>query len=89
MSDTAAYLADNFFPFFRAGQWVLRMPREVRYRLAYAKKLLSKVRAVFLRGVQVRFNRKAWKQGPSSQFSHDYREESGEWLEEETVLSIF
>jgi len=51
MSDTAAHLVDNVFPHVPVRQWVLSMPKEIRYRLAYDSKLLSDVLAVFLRVV--------------------------------------
>ena len=49
MADTAAHLVDNVIPRVPIRQWVLSLPIEIRYRLAYDKKLLSEVLAVFLR----------------------------------------
>jgi len=53
MADTSARLVDDVFP---AGvpvrQWVLSLPIQVRYRLAYDSRLLSDVLAVFLRVVR-------------------------------------
>jgi hypothetical protein len=53
MADTSARLVDDVFP---AGvpvrQWVLSLPINVRYRLAYDGKLLSDVLSVFLRVVR-------------------------------------
>jgi len=51
-ADTAAHLVDNVFPHVPIRQWVLSLPIEVRYRLAYDKRLLSDVLAVFLRAVR-------------------------------------
>ncbi|MDJ0767029.1 MAG: transposase zinc-binding domain-containing protein [Myxococcota bacterium] len=63
MSDTAAHLVDNVFPHVPVRQWVLSLPREIRYRLAYDKKLISEVLAVFLRVVQAWYTTKAKEQG--------------------------
>ena len=53
MSDTAARLVDDVFPKdVPVRQWVLSLPMEIRYRLAYDGKLLSDVLAVFLRVVR-------------------------------------
>ena len=53
MADTAARLVDNVFPTnVPVRQWVLSLPIEIRYRLAYDGKLLSDVLAVFLRAVR-------------------------------------
>ena len=50
MADTAARLVDDVFPpSVPVRQWVLSLPIEIRYRLAYDGKLLSEVLAVFLR----------------------------------------
>jgi len=53
MADTAARLVDNVFPLnVPVRQWVLSLPVEIRYRLAYDGKLLSDVLTVFLRVVR-------------------------------------
>jgi len=53
MADTAARLVDDVFPpNVPVRQWVLSLPIEIRYRLAYDGKLLSDVLAVFLRVVR-------------------------------------
>ena len=53
MADTAARLVDDVFPRnVPVRQWVLSLPIEIRYRLAYDGKLLSDVLAVFLRVVR-------------------------------------
>jgi hypothetical protein len=53
MSDTAARLVDDVFPDdVPVRQWVLSLPINIRYRLAYDGALLSKVLSVFLRVVQ-------------------------------------
>ncbi len=50
MADTAARLVDDVFPTdVPVRQWVLSLPIEIRYRLAYDGKLLSDMLAVFLR----------------------------------------
>jgi putative transposase/transposase-like zinc-binding protein len=53
MADTAARLVDDVFPNdVPVRQWVLSLPIEIRYRLAYDGRLLSDVLAVFLRVVR-------------------------------------
>ena len=58
MADTAAHLVDNVFPHVPVRQWVLSLPIEIRYRLAYDKKLTSDVLAVFLRVVRGWYKKK-------------------------------
>jgi Transposase zinc-binding domain/Putative transposase len=53
MADTSARLVDDVFPpDVPVRQWVLSLPINVRYRLAYDGKLLSDVLSVFLRVVR-------------------------------------
>lgn len=53
MSDTSARLVDDVFPpAVPVRQWVLSLPIQIRYRLAYDGKLLSDVLSVFLRAVR-------------------------------------
>jgi hypothetical protein len=53
MADTSARLVDDVFPpNVPVRQWVLSLPINVRYRLAYDGVLLSAVLSVFLRVVQ-------------------------------------
>jgi len=53
MADTSARLVDDVFPQnVPIRQWVLSLPIQIRYRLAYDSKLLSSVLRVFLRVVQ-------------------------------------
>jgi hypothetical protein len=60
MADTAARLVDNVFPEnVPVRQWVISLPLEIRYRLAYDSKLLSDVLAVFLRVVRGWYCRQA------------------------------
>jgi hypothetical protein len=60
MADTAARLVDDVFPSdVPVRQWVLSLPYEIRYRLAYDGKLLSDVLAVFLRVVQAWYEKQA------------------------------
>ncbi|MCP4603721.1 MAG: transposase [Proteobacteria bacterium] len=60
MADTAARLVDDVFPAdVPVRQWVLSLPIEIRYRLAYDGKLLSDVLAVFLRVVRGWYYRQA------------------------------
>jgi len=48
MSDTAAHLVDSVLPRVPVRQWVLSMPRQVRYRLARDAKLLARAAKVFV-----------------------------------------
>ncbi|MDJ0766501.1 MAG: transposase, partial [Myxococcota bacterium] len=53
MADTSARLVDDVFPpEAPVRQWVLSLPINIRYRLAYDGKLLSDVLAVFLRALE-------------------------------------
>jgi hypothetical protein len=53
MADTAARLVDDVFPpGVPVRQWVLSLPINIRYRLAYDGTLLSDVLTVFLRAVR-------------------------------------
>ena len=63
MVDTAARLTDEILPAVPVRQWVLSMPFEIRYRLAWDGKLVSAVLAVFLRVVYGWYRRQANKQG--------------------------
>ena len=64
MADTSARLVDDVFP---AGvpvrQWVLSLPIQVRYRLAYDSGLLSDVLAVFLRVVRGWYRKRGRESG--------------------------
>jgi hypothetical protein len=63
MVDTAARLTDEILPAVAVRQWVLSMPFEIRYRLAWDGGLVSAVLAVFLRVVYGWYRRQAKKQG--------------------------
>ena len=63
MVDTAARLTDEILPAVAVRQWVLSMPFEIRYRLAWDGDLVSAVLAVFLRVVYGWYRRQAKKQG--------------------------
>lgn len=53
MADTSARLVDDVFPpNVPVRQWVLSLPIQIRYRLAYDGALLSEVLSIFLRVVQ-------------------------------------
>jgi hypothetical protein len=51
MADTAVYLVDQVFPQVRVRQWVLSLPIQLRWRLAYDRQLTFDVLGVFLRAV--------------------------------------
>ena len=63
MVDTAARLIDEVLPPVPVRQWVLSLPFEIRYRLAWDGKLVSAVLAVFLRVVYGWYRRQAKAQG--------------------------
>ena len=63
MVDTAARLIDEVLPPVPVRQWVLSLPFEIRYRLAWDGKLVSAVLAVFLRVVYGWYRRQAKGQG--------------------------
>lgn len=64
MADTAARLVDDTFPDdVPVRQWVLSLPIQIRYRLAYDGKLLSEVLRVFLRVVQGWYRQKGREYG--------------------------
>ena len=59
MVDTAARLVDEVLPQEPVRQFVLSLPFEIRYRLAYDGKLISGILAVFLRVVKAWYVRQA------------------------------
>ena len=60
MSDTSARLVDDTFPGdVPVRQWVLSLPMQIRYRLAYDGKLLSAVLRVFLRVVNTWYRKRS------------------------------
>ncbi len=63
MADTAARLTDEVLPKVPVRQWVLSLPYEIRYRLAWDGVLVSDLLAVFLRVVYGWYRRQAQRQG--------------------------
>ena len=64
MADTSARLVDDVFPADTpVRQWVLSLPINIRYRLAYDSKLLSAVLRTFLRVVQGWYRKCGREQG--------------------------
>ena len=63
MADTAARLTDEVLPRVPVRQWVLSLPYEIRYRLAWDGELVGAVLAVFLRVVYGWYRRQARVQG--------------------------
>jgi hypothetical protein len=59
MADTAVRLTDEVLPEVPVRQWVLSLPYEIRFRLAWDGDLLSGVLAVFLRVVYGWYRRQA------------------------------
>jgi hypothetical protein len=62
MADTAR-LSDEIVPAVAVRQWVISLPIEIRYRLAYDGRLLSAFLAIFLRVVQAWYRQQARAQG--------------------------
>ncbi len=63
MADTAARLVDEVLPRVPVRQFVLSLPFEIRYRVAWDGKLISALLAVFLRTVNAWYRRQARAQG--------------------------
>jgi len=59
MNETAALLVDYVLPAVPVRQWVLSLPIELRYRLAYDGKLCTEVLGIFLRTVARWYRRQA------------------------------
>jgi len=51
MADTAAHLVDRVFPRIPVRQWVLSLPYDLRYRLAYDASLVTDVLGVFTKTI--------------------------------------
>jgi hypothetical protein len=51
MADTAAQLVDRVLPEVPVRQWVLSLPWQLRYRLAYDAPLVQDVPGIFVRAV--------------------------------------
>ncbi len=63
MNETAAILVDRVLPHVPVRQWVLSLPIQLRYRLAYDKSLCSAVLGIFLRAVSSWYRRRARQMG--------------------------
>jgi len=59
MADTAAHLVHRVLPEVPVRQWVLSLPFALRYRLAYASRLVSDVLRVFVRSIFSSMRRRA------------------------------
>ena len=62
MADTAAHLVDRVFPIVPIRQWVLSLPFELRYRLAYDSALMRDVLHIFIQTVFSSLRRRVKKQ---------------------------
>jgi hypothetical protein len=62
MADTAAHLVDRVLPTVPIRQWVLSLPFELRYRLAYDSGLVRDVLHIFIQTVFSSLRRRAKKQ---------------------------
>jgi hypothetical protein len=66
MAETAAFLVDQVLPRAPVCQWVLSLPIDLRYRLAYASRLTAAVLKVFIGAVFTSLRRRARRQwGPA------------------------
>ena len=63
MSDGAAHLVDRVFPRVPVRQWVLTVPKRVRFFLARDAEVASGVQGVFVRAVFARLRRDARRRG--------------------------
>jgi hypothetical protein len=63
MADTAAHLVDRVIPEVPVRQWVLSLPRPIRYLLGYDKQALSRVIRTFTRAISGWQKRRAKKLG--------------------------
>lgn len=59
MADTAAHLVERVFPQVAVRQWVLSLPFQLRYRMAYDSELLAEVLNIFVRTVFDELRRRA------------------------------
>jgi hypothetical protein len=59
MADTAAHLVDRVLPDVPVRQWVLSLPWQLRYRLAYDAPLVQQVLGIFVRAVFASLRRRA------------------------------
>lgn len=59
MADTAAHLVDAVFPEVPVRQWVLTVPAELRYRMAFDAGLTAEVLRAFLRSLFASLRRRA------------------------------
>lgn len=66
MNDTAAHLVDKVLPEVRMRQWVLSLPYELRFKMAFDSKLTSRVLDLFIKRVTVWYKRKARRKGLKS-----------------------
>jgi hypothetical protein len=62
MAETAAFLVDQVLPRVPIRQWVLSLPIELRYRLAYDSQLTAAVLRLFVRAVFASLRRRARQQ---------------------------
>ena len=61
MAETAAFLVDHVLPRVPVRQWVLSLPIELRYRLAYDSRLTARVLRIFMQTVFGSLRRRARK----------------------------
>ena len=62
MADTAAHLVDRVLPQVPVRQWVLTLPFELRFRLAYDSRLTGEILSLFVRVVFTSLRRRARRQ---------------------------
>ena len=54
MVETAAYLVDHFFPQLPVRQWVLSLPKRLRYFLRHDRRTVTAVLNIFVRVIEQR-----------------------------------
>ncbi len=62
MADMAAHLVDHVLPAVRVRQWVLSLPPQLRYLLAFHPEVCRQVRGIFMRSVLGFYRRRALRQ---------------------------
>ncbi len=63
MAETAAHLADHVIPRVPVRQWIITLPVQLRYRVAFDPKLTSDVLSIFLGVVRNWYQRQAKRRG--------------------------
>ncbi|MCP4292730.1 MAG: transposase, partial [bacterium] len=68
MVETAAHMVDNVLPRVQFRQWVLSVPKRVRWHLAHKPEVVSGLLGVFLRAVETTIRQRSPEAPPGSRF---------------------